>query len=602
MASVILARQRGPAGFEKTVVVKVIHPHMAQDRSAINMLLDEARLAAQIDHPNVVHTYELGEAHGTFYIVMEYLAGESFARVLKKAAAKVPPPLQPAVAGRVVADAAAGLSAAHALIGVDGKPLDIVHRDVSPGNIVVLYNGSVKVVDFGIAKAQGRVTSTQDGELKGKYGYMSPEQIKNEVMDARSDVFSLGVVLWEALALRRLFQADNVAATLMQILTSQRVPPSTFQPEVPRGLDQIALQALAPDPRDRFQSMTEMHKAIEDAIWQSRTGAAEVSTQMQWWFSDRIEQRRMLLSRATIEAPLSDGEVDQIGQAFNNQSGTMPPVQSPLITGQPLNALPMSRPSLASSPAPYLPTAMFNVQQRKSNRRTVFAIAVLGTIIGVLAAVLVTGGKSDGDEPPATADNFLEGSSTPKPKPAWSPDDKPQDPPRDATQVTAVPIKPEEVISGTENAVRREVGSGGIPTRPELVKPDDKPPAVKPDDNKPPPVTPDKPPPVTPDKPPVKPDDKKPPPVKPSGKSTEELYTTGTQLYLKGDFAGAEAAYKQILAVDRGNAAAHKGLGFLYQRTNQKPKALAEYRLYLKLNPNAKDAAQMRKRIQELEQ
>ena len=597
MASVILARQRGPAGFEKTVVVKVIHPHMAQDRSAINMLLDEARLAAQIDHPNVVHTYELGEAHGTFYIVMEYLAGESFARVLKKAAAKVPPPLQPAVAGRVVADAAAGLSAAHALIGVDGKPLDIVHRDVSPGNIVVLYNGSVKVVDFGIAKAQGRVTSTQDGELKGKYGYMSPEQIKNEVMDARSDVFSLGVVLWEALALRRLFQADNVAATLMQILTSQRVPPSTFQPEVPRGLDQITLQALAPDPRDRFQSMTEMHKAIEDAIWQSRTGAAEVSTQMQWWFSDRIEQRRMLLSRATIEAPLSDGEVDQIGQAFNNQSGTMPPVHSPLITGQPLNALPMSRPSLASGPAPYLPTAMFNVQQRKSNRRTVFAIAVLGTIIGVLAAVLVTGGKGDGDEPPATADNFLGGSSTPK---ETNPDTKPADPPKtpDSTGVTAVPIKPDEVIADDENAVRTEVGSGGIPTRPGLppVKPDDKTvaPPVKPDDKPAPPVKPD-------DKKPVKPDDRK-PPVKPAGKSTEELYTTGTQLYLKGDFVGAEVAYKQILAVDRGNAAAHKGLGFLYQRTNQKPKALAEYRLYLKLNPNAKDAAQMRKRIQELEQ
>ncbi len=586
MASVILARQRGPAGFEKTVVVKVIHPHMAQDRAAINMLLDEARLAAQIDHPNVVHTYELGEAHGTFYIVMEYLAGESFARVLKRAAAKVPPPLQPTVAGRIVADAAAGLSAAHALIGVDGRPLDIVHRDVSPGNIVVLYNGSIKVVDFGIAKAQGRVTSTQDGELKGKYGYMSPEQIRNEIMDARSDVFSLGVVLWEALALRRLFQADNVAATLMQILTSQRVPPSTFEPEVPRALDQITLQALAPDPRDRFQSMTEMHKAIEDAIWQSRTGAAEVATQMQWWFSDRIEQRRMLLSRASIEAPLSDGEVDQIGHAFNNQSGTMPPVQSPLIAGQPLNALPMSRPSLASSPAPYLPTAMFNVAQRKSNRRTVLAIAVLGTIVGVLAAVLVTGGGGADDDPPAIADHGLGGSNTTQPE--TKPEDKPKV--EDKPSITAVPIRPDEVISNNENAVRPDVGAGGIPTRPEVAPVDDKPviATVKPPADKKPPPKP--------------PDDKKPPPVKPPGKSTDELYKTGTELYLKGDFTGAEVAYKQSLAVDRGNAAAHKGLGFLYQRTNQKAKALAEYRLYLRLNPNAKDATQLRKRIQELEQ
>ena len=158
-----------------------------------------------------------------------------------------------------------------------------------------------------------------------------------------------------------------------------------------------------------------------------------------------------------------------------------------------------------------------------------------------------------------------------------------------------MPIKPEEVIAAGENAVRSDVGSGGIPTRPEIapVKPDDKP-ILKPDDKK----DSIKPPAIKP------PDDKviKPPPVRPPGKSTEELYKTGTELYLKGDFPGAEAAYKQILAVDRGNAAAHKGLGFLYQRTNQKPKALAEYRLYLRLNPNAKDAALMRKRIQDLEQ
>jgi len=580
MASVILARQRGPGGFEKTVVIKVIHPHMAQDHAAINMLLDEARLAAQIDHPNVVHTYELGEAHGTFYIVMEYLAGESLARVLKKAAAKLPPPLQPAVAARIVGDAAAGLSAAHGLIGVDGKPLDIVHRDVSPGNIVVLYNGSVKVVDFGIAKAQGRVTSTQDGELKGKYGYMSPEQIKNEVMDARSDVFSLGVVLWESLALRRLFEADNVAATLMQILTSQRVSPSTFQPEVPRALDQIAVQALAPDPRDRFQTMTEMHKAIEDAIWQSRTGAAEVSTQMQWWFSDRIEARRQLLSRATLETPLSEREVDQIGQAFNNQSGTMPPINSPLIASQPLNALPTSRPSIKSSP-PYMPTAMFNVHQRKSNRRTVFAIAVLGTIIGVLAAVLASGSGGGNDD----EQTFLAGVDDKKPAATTT------------TTTTTGPIKPEpkpplksvvepikrvdEVLDGDENAGRPDVGT----------------PVMAPVE-----TVPDKP--ITPETTVVrvKPDDRKPPPNPKPGKPPAELYKEATDKYLGGDFAGAEAGFKQVLAVDRGHAGAHRGLGFLYQRTGQKAKALSELRLYLKVNPNAKDAGSVRKRIQELEQ
>ncbi|MBA2542465.1 MAG: protein kinase, partial [Deltaproteobacteria bacterium] len=530
MASVILARQRGPAGFEKTVVIKVIHPHMAQDRSAINMLLDEARVAAQIDHPNVVHTYELGEAHGTFYIVMEYLAGESFARVLKKAAAKVPPPLLPALAGRIVADAAAGLSAAHQLVGVDGRPLDIVHRDVSPGNIVVLYNGSVKVVDFGIAKAAGRVTSTQEGELKGKYGYMSPEQIKNEAMDRRSDVFSLGVVLWESLALRRLFQADNVAATLMQILTSQRVAPSTFQPEVPRALDQIALQALAPDPRDRFQTMTEMHKAIEDAIWQSRTGANEVQQQMQWWFSDRIEARRGLLSRASNDEALDDNEVDQIGQAFNNQSGTLPPVPSPLIAQ---HAMPMSRPSLASSPAApvYLPTAMFNVVQRRSNRRTIFAIAVLGTIIGVLAAVLVTGGS--GDEPSGGgSDSLLAGggddsttTTPPKQAPTAEPikndaPTKPDPTKPDAIKPTTGPstLPVDERITGEENAARPDIATPTVVTEaPE--PPDPKPPDPKPTVADPKPAGDG---PRKPDKPDIK------------RKSSDELYKAATDKYLAG--------------------------------------------------------------------
>src|SRR3954469_22340506 len=163
---VILWGQRGAGGFEKAVVVKLIHPHKAQDHVAINMLLDEAKVAAQLDHQNIVHTYELGEAHGTYYIVMEYLHGESLGQVMKQGA-KQGFDIPPFVAAKIVAEAAEGLHYAHELCDFSGAPLGIVHRDVSPGNIVVLYNGAVKVVDFGIAKAQGRVTSTQDGELKG---------------------------------------------------------------------------------------------------------------------------------------------------------------------------------------------------------------------------------------------------------------------------------------------------------------------------------------------------------------------------------------------------------------------------------------------------
>ncbi len=571
MASVILARQRGPGGFEKTVVIKVIHPHMAQDRAAINMLLDEARLAAQIDHPNVVHTYELGEAHGTFYIVMEYLAGESFARVLKKAAMRHPPPLQPTVAARIVADAAAGLAAAHNLIGVDGKPLDIVHRDVSPGNIVVLFNGSVKVVDFGIAKAQGRVTSTQDGELKGKYGYMSPEQIRNENMDRRSDIFSLGVVLWESLALRRLFQADNVAATLMQILTSQRVPPSQFSPDVSHELDQITLKALAPDPRDRFQSMAEMHKAIEDAIWQSRCGSQEVATQMQWYFSDRIEQRRALLSRATQDqVPLTDGDIDQIGQVFNNASNSAvaPPPMLPLAAMGPSAQMASISPS----------ASMIERVRVSNNRRTFFAIAVLGTIAGVLAAVLVTGKDDDGLTIPDAQTTVVKPTVQPidHDKP-----DKPDKPDKIAVVPgsNAVKNKPEVIteLAPDENVTRPDIG------QPTVVGDDPTPPTPQTGDRiKTPPVGGE--------------------PVRPARKSVDELLKSATAKFIEGDFGAAESLFKQVLAQDRGNAAAHKGLGFLYQRTGQKVKALSALRTYLKLSPNAKDAASVRKRIQELEQ
>ncbi len=306
MASVILARTRGPGGFEKVVVIKVVHPHMASDEVAVSMLLDEGRLAALIEHPNVVHTYEVGEAFGTFYIVMEYLAGESLHTVIRQSIQPGSGAFHPTLAGKIISDACEGLHAAHELTDFNGVNRQIVHRDVSPGNIVVLYNGQVKVVDFGIAKAQGRATETQVGELKGKYGYMSPEQINNEPMDRRSDVFSLGVTLWEALAKRRLFHQENIGATLMQILRGPRVPPSTYDREVPKALDEIAQKALQPDPRDRFQSAGEMKKAIDDAIWQARVGTSDVQKYMHSLFTQRMEARRQLLAAAT------DSSLDEV--------------------------------------------------------------------------------------------------------------------------------------------------------------------------------------------------------------------------------------------------------------------------------------------------
>ena len=299
MARVILARHLGPVGFEKLVVVKVIHPRLAETPGAIGMLLDEARVAAQINHQNVVQTYELGETHGTFYIVMEYLAGETLQQIVETAA--LGPSLDPRMAARIVAQAAEGLHAAHCLQDPRGRNLGLVHRDVSLGNVIVLYNGGVKVVDFGIAKTHDRVsTTTQHGQLKGKFAYMSPEQIRNEPLDRRSDVFSLGIVLWEALALRRLFDAEHVPGTVMQILAPDRVAPSHYRPEVPVALDEIALRALAVDPDQRFQTALEMKRALEDAIWESRCDADDVQMYMTAVFGDRIHKRQSLL--ASVDA------------------------------------------------------------------------------------------------------------------------------------------------------------------------------------------------------------------------------------------------------------------------------------------------------------
>ena len=335
MARVILARQRGPMGFEKVVVVKIIHPDFAADQAAVGMLLDEARIAAAISHPHVVQTYELAEAHGSFYIVMEYLAGESLQRILQTVSAGAS--FDPRMAARIIADAADGLHAAHELADLQGHNLGVIHRDVSLGNIVVLYNGCTKVVDFGIARTKHRVSSTtQAGQLKGKYAYMSPEQIKNAPMDRRSDVFSLGVVLWECLAQRRLFHAEHVPGILMQILESKRTAPSAYRPEVPAALDAIALRALQIDPAKRFQSAAEMKRALEDVIWEARCDAGDVQHFMTAVFGDRMRKRQaMLADCARTSAPLLELK-DRLDGTSGIRPQPLPRARSPKRSGRPI--------------------------------------------------------------------------------------------------------------------------------------------------------------------------------------------------------------------------------------------------------------------------
>src|SRR5436190_9777471 len=224
MAEVQLALQRGPAGFEKLVVVKLVHPNLAKQKTFVDMLLDEARVAALVKHPNVVDIYDLGEADGRYFIAMEYLEGEPLLGLLR--AGRDGKRLDPLSTARLIADTAGGLDAAHELRSLAGEKMELVHHDVSLGNIVVLYNGQVKLVDFGVAKA----TQNAGPQVKihGKFGYMAPEKLRGHGGDRRSDIWSLGVVLWEALTLRRLFRGATENETMRMVLTLDIPKPSSI--------------------------------------------------------------------------------------------------------------------------------------------------------------------------------------------------------------------------------------------------------------------------------------------------------------------------------------------------------------------------------------
>lgn len=264
MATVFLARLSGVAGFQRLVAIKRLHPHLAREPEFVEMFLDEARLAARIHHPNVVPIQEVGESEHGYYLVMDYIEGDTLARVLARAAkaqAKVPY----GVTIRVLLDVLAGLHAAHEMKDDHGEPLQIVHRDVSPQNILVGVDGVARVVDFGVARAASRLSTTRSGQLKGKLAYMAPEQARGGAIDRRADLFACGIVLWEALATKRLFKGDGEAETLNRVLYDPIAPPSSARPDVPKALEDICMKALSRDPEQRFATAQDFGDELEKA-------------------------------------------------------------------------------------------------------------------------------------------------------------------------------------------------------------------------------------------------------------------------------------------------------------------------------------------------
>ena len=291
MAEVFRAKTTGVEGFERLVAVKRILPGIAEDEEFVTMFVDEAKIAVQLTHANIAQIFDLGRADGSFYIALEYIHGKDL-RAITNRVRQRGEQLPVAFACYVIMKACEGLDYAHNKYDGAGRFLKLVHRDVSPQNILVSYEGEVKIVDFGIAKAAGKVGRTQAGILKGKFGYMSPEQIQGLEIDRRSDVFGVGICLYELLTGERLFAAETDFATLEKVKAGVITPPSSYNPRVPEELEQIVLRALAKDRDARFESALALHDALQAYIHTSGSlfGRKDLGLYMHRVFGDEIEK------------------------------------------------------------------------------------------------------------------------------------------------------------------------------------------------------------------------------------------------------------------------------------------------------------------------
>jgi|GEM_PF-1061989 len=367
MATVYLARQVGAGGFERVVVLKRVHPHLLRDRSFHDMFRDEARIASLVRHPNVVPVIDVVEAESELLLVMDYVESSSLSTV-RKAAHEAKTFIEPAVAVRMVIDALQGLHAAHEAKDLRGVPLDIVHRDVSPQNLIVSVDGSTRLIDFGVAKAQNRLTETRSGGVKGKYAYMSPEQVNGKEIDRRTDLFAAGIVLWETLTNERLFAGDNELDTMRRITQAPIPDPATINPQSPPALYQFLLHALHRDKNSRFATALDMVEALEHAVRPASHRA--VAAAHEALCGDRLRQRRDALAAAlagdqdaqgsSVSRAMASSSWPQVAENRPSRSRvptapTAPASQSSSRSGSHSGSLPASQASWSSSRSGALP-------------------------------------------------------------------------------------------------------------------------------------------------------------------------------------------------------------------------------------------------------
>ncbi len=273
MAEVFRAESAGLEGFKKTVAIKRVLPHLAQKGGFIGMFLDEARLSAHLSHSNCVQVFDIGRGEGTYFIVMEYVDGADLKALAEfRRARQQRFPIEEACF--ICVKVCEGLAYAHALVDTNGHPLGIVHRDMSPPNVLITRYGEVKIVDFGLAKANSQLERSEPGIIKGKFGYLSPEAATGREVDARTDIFALGIMLWELLAGRRLFQGDSDYETVQRVQAAEVPSLARLNPQVPEELEGIVRRALSRQPEARFQSAAELGRALNDFLFHFGRGVS----------------------------------------------------------------------------------------------------------------------------------------------------------------------------------------------------------------------------------------------------------------------------------------------------------------------------------------
>jgi serine/threonine protein kinase len=421
MAEIFIARTRDPG--RRLVVLKKLHPRLAIEREYVQMFHDEAVIASKLQHPNLVEVYELGLDEGEHYIAMEFLHGRDLSRLLRKMRHdRLPLTFQQAIT--IVRDIASGLHHAHERVGDDGALLNIIHRDISPHNVFLTYSGEVKVLDFGIAKANSQVARTRTGVLKGKAAYMSPEQALGETLDRRTDVFSMGIVLWELTTGRWLYRRRSELETLKAVVESDAPKPSTVRPDYPKDLEKIVMKALGRAPDKRWSTAGELRAALDElaAGWRFRPANVLTAKLMAEVFTDEVTAWEIARAAGVSLADHVAGLKPTSADSWEDSLGTDPEDAVSLQTRRaPIDTReivetdpdPDLEPATESRPSPQLaqPTTWW-----WRYRRALVGSLIAGVLVGVVASVLalVSGGDSARPQRPQGGGSTEPGSTLPQ--------------------------------------------------------------------------------------------------------------------------------------------------------------------------------------------